>query len=67
MDLAYPVESEEADVFTKTIPGKRVPDWDVVVEALKLDVAFSDSAALVGVPDRRVPLPDEGVAQRPGD
>jgi hypothetical protein len=67
VDLAYPVESEEADVLTKAIPGERVPDWDVVVEALKLDAAFSDLASLVGVPDRRVPLSSEGVEQRPGD
>ncbi len=67
MDLAYPVESEEADVFPKTIPRERVPDRDVVVEALKLDVAFGHLAMLVGVPDPRVPLPDEGVEQRSGD
>ena len=67
MDLTYPVESEEADILTKTIPSKRVPDWDVVVQALQLDVAFSGSAAVVGVPDPRVSLPDEGVEQEVGD
>ncbi len=67
MNLRYPVESEEADILTKAIPGKRVPHRDVVVEALKFDVAFRGTAALVGVLDSRVSLPDEGIEQQSGD
>jgi hypothetical protein len=61
------VNAEGPDVVAEVVPGQCVPDGEVVVEVLRLDVAVGDGAVPVEVGDPDEPLMQEGVQQRSGD
>jgi hypothetical protein len=63
LDLLQPVEAEEPDILAETVPSEGIPDWQVVVEVLRFDLAISDRTGLILVSDRRNVLVEEGPHQ----